>query len=78
MTAFQKAKYREKFQLFPENTLTYTSLRERFYYLGELRSLFIGKKETKWGWGEGARESPQQQAEKEKTFEAEGFFNGKK
>ena len=30
MAAFQKAKYREKFQLFPENMLTYTSLKERF------------------------------------------------
>lgn len=50
-----------------------------FYYLRELRSLFIGKKGTKRGAGSGSPgESSQKQAGQEKIPEAEGSFHGNK
>lgn len=77
VAAFQKAKYREKFQLFPENMLTYTSLKERFLLPARTEELFIGKKGTKRGAGSGSPgESSQKQAGQEKTPAAEGSFHG--
>ena len=49
MAAFQKAKYREKFQLFPANMLTYTSLKERFLLPASTEELVYWEERDKMG-----------------------------
>lgn len=49
VAAFQKAKYREKFQLFPENMLTHTSLKERFLLPARTEELVYWEERDKTG-----------------------------